>query len=540
MRRFLVVFVAFIMLLAAGCEGQASSSQGTYSVSADLGEAESEYLAGYRCYHGEGTGQDFGLAAEHFAAAAEAGQSDAACYLGYMYEYGQGVRQDYETAFLYYEFAADQGNVYAQYVLGFLYENGYGVNRDYDLAWEWYSLAAAGGSREAEEAMPGIRQNVSAAKLAEPAPEPKVNRKYYPNGNLKENNFYDLNGNLMRRNRFNRYGKLDSYTEYEKYDGNGNALEYTIYYPRSYGKYASYHYQRRYDSDGNETGYSYTYADGTKGSSGEYQNDHDGKTIGATYYDENGNVSSIRTDYRYDPEGKLTAYTCLKPDRTFDYECRYRYQKKETIEIIHVDAQGNTVYCIRYDPEYGDEIYYYSLTDSGNVYESKYTYYSDGYRIEHTGDYQQVEYYDTDGNEVRSEWPDGRYEIYEYYPDGSYKSTDYDADGKISWIWYWNSDGKIVRDDYYRDGVLHSYSVNEYDGQGRESRSYDYDANGNLEYYYVYEYDSLGRDTVHTAYKADGSFFWATEYRYDADGKKYERTKYSSNNSWSDWKESEY
>ena len=79
---------------------------------------------------------------QRYRVTAEQGDAETQYLLGDLYRIGQGVEEDYAEAEKWYRRAAEQGHVEAQYWLGRLYENGLGFERDDSEAAEWYKKAA--------------------------------------------------------------------------------------------------------------------------------------------------------------------------------------------------------------------------------------------------------------------------------------------------------------------------------------------------------------------------------------------------------------
>ena len=101
--------------------------------------------------------------------AAESGNADGQYMLGYRYETGTGVKQDYAQATGWYLKSAEQGYAAAQYSLGFLYIQNQGVSQDFGMAYFWLSIAASAYSGEPEGSIRRLRiasaRETAAARL---------------------------------------------------------------------------------------------------------------------------------------------------------------------------------------------------------------------------------------------------------------------------------------------------------------------------------------------------------------------------------------
>ena len=122
-----------------------------FTLAAEQGNAEAQFILGFCYYNGEGVKQDNAEAAEWWHKAAEQGNAHAQHNLGVCYERGMGVEQDLAEAVEWYRKAAEQGFAKAQFNLGFCYEHGRGVEQDHAEAVKWIRKAAEQGSEPAKE-----------------------------------------------------------------------------------------------------------------------------------------------------------------------------------------------------------------------------------------------------------------------------------------------------------------------------------------------------------------------------------------------------
>ena len=85
-------------------------------------------------------GRDYASALKEWTLLAEQGNADAQYLLGGVYFIGEGVPQDYKTAVKWTTRAAEQGDVRAQSNLGSMYHQGQGVPQDDKTAVKWTTL----------------------------------------------------------------------------------------------------------------------------------------------------------------------------------------------------------------------------------------------------------------------------------------------------------------------------------------------------------------------------------------------------------------
>ena len=82
-----------------------------------------------------------------------------------------------------------------------------------------------------------------------------------------------------------------------------------------------------------------------------------------------------------------------------------------------------------------------------------------------------------------------------------------------------------------------SYTVSDFDANGREIRNSRYTAEGTLEDCSVYEYDDKGNNIRRTLYTADNQIDRRTEYEYDENGNRTLMTMYGSDGEMITWSE---
>ncbi len=89
---------------------------------------------------------DYATALKEWTLLAEQGNADAQYLLGGVYFIGEGVPQDYKTAVKWTTLAAERGIASAQGNLGVMYAFGEGIPKDYVYAYMWGHIAAMNGS----------------------------------------------------------------------------------------------------------------------------------------------------------------------------------------------------------------------------------------------------------------------------------------------------------------------------------------------------------------------------------------------------------
>ncbi|MBQ8913620.1 MAG: hypothetical protein IJ054_06210, partial [Lachnospiraceae bacterium] len=100
------------------------------------------------------------------------------------------------------------------------------------------------------------------------------------------------------------------------------------------------------------------------------------------------------------------------------------------------------------------------------------------------------------------------YRITDYYSDDSYEISEFSNDSLNLCTATYN---------YESDGTLYSYSLNEHDANGNETKSTRYDAEGNVKWYYVNTYDERNMITSFLSYDEDGTLEYYDTYSYDFD-----------------------
>lgn len=113
-----------------------------YRLAAAQGVANAQFNLAVMYANGYGVAQDYQEAIRLYQTLAEQGEGDAQTKLGLMY----AKTQDYQEATRWYRLAAENGDAAASFLLADMYYYGQGVTQDYQEAVRWYQLAAEQGS----------------------------------------------------------------------------------------------------------------------------------------------------------------------------------------------------------------------------------------------------------------------------------------------------------------------------------------------------------------------------------------------------------
>lgn len=123
-----------------------------YRLAAEQGHAAAQYNLGLIYHTGKGAPKDNKEAAKWFLSSAKQGVAPAQYNLGVMYVDGKGVPQDYAKAAYWFILAADQGDASAQNNLGMLYENGQGVKKLKVVAYALFNVSATADPSDSNKA----------------------------------------------------------------------------------------------------------------------------------------------------------------------------------------------------------------------------------------------------------------------------------------------------------------------------------------------------------------------------------------------------
>ena len=126
--------------------GNYAAAAAAFSLAAEHGHAESQYMLSTMLEAGEGVPQDIRMAAVWERRAAEQEHVYAQANVSFRYY----AAAEFEHAFLWCERAAMQNLAWAQYNLGLMYRKGEGVPRDDEAAVRFCRMAAMQGFAEAQ------------------------------------------------------------------------------------------------------------------------------------------------------------------------------------------------------------------------------------------------------------------------------------------------------------------------------------------------------------------------------------------------------
>jgi TPR repeat protein len=117
-----------------------------YKLSADQGNALSQYNYGFCLREGEGVEQDFRMAAYYFKLSADQGHALSQFCYGVCLAKGEGVEQDFRMSAYYFKLSADQGNAWGQSSYGFCLHTRVWSENDLELSVKFFKLAADQGN----------------------------------------------------------------------------------------------------------------------------------------------------------------------------------------------------------------------------------------------------------------------------------------------------------------------------------------------------------------------------------------------------------
>ena len=124
-----------------------TAAAAAFTVAAEHGHAESQYLLSTMFDAGQGVPQDDGQAAHWERKAAEQGHAYAQANLSFRYY----AADEFPEAFAWCQRAAHNHLAWAEYHLGLMYRKGEGVAQSHTQAAHWYRLAAAQDFPEAQQ-----------------------------------------------------------------------------------------------------------------------------------------------------------------------------------------------------------------------------------------------------------------------------------------------------------------------------------------------------------------------------------------------------
>jgi len=134
---------------------------------AKAGDARAQTSIGLMYARGYGVNKNMAEAHRWWNFAAIQNDPGAQYNLGLTYITGEGVTVDYERAARWFREASRRGHVQAQHNLGMMYHEGKGVPKDARQAYYWVRVAALQGDEVAAEAMPKLREGMTAAQISD-------------------------------------------------------------------------------------------------------------------------------------------------------------------------------------------------------------------------------------------------------------------------------------------------------------------------------------------------------------------------------------
>jgi TPR repeat protein len=198
------VFASFFLIMGTSAWAQDAPTANEIAVlraGAERGDANMQFVLGYRYASGEGVVKNHVEAVKWFRKSAEQGNEKAQFNLAYHCAQGAGVERNEAEALKWYRKSAEQGLKEAQYALflhytygpvvmkaeaakwlhkaaeqghadaqanvGLRYGTGDGVVKSEVLAYMWYLLASANGNDIARKALPLMEKKLTAAQRAQ-------------------------------------------------------------------------------------------------------------------------------------------------------------------------------------------------------------------------------------------------------------------------------------------------------------------------------------------------------------------------------------
>lgn len=256
----------------------------------------------------------------------------------------------------------------------------------------------------------------------------------------------------------------------------------------------------------------------------EYVDAHTSNRSGTKVYDGNNNLKSytvitrdngdVTTKY-FNADGTLDRYTVTSDNgNKYSYYdgngVLYYYETYKTIGETSVQTEGGI-----YDTDTADGKEVYTL-----IGKAVYEYDSTGRRVKETDSYSDGQHQDS---------------VTEYKYNADYTSADILVDGVKKSCETYNSEGALLRQDFFKeDGSLDYYYTYTYNDEHEESSRMWYNGDGSLNfgYRYTYSYNSKGKIEEETSIRvnSDGSeqLNGRYVYTYDTHGNRSSYTQYGS------------
>ena len=266
------------------------------------------------------------------------------------------------------------------------------------------------------------------------------------------------------------------------------------------------HVSKEYSADGSLTKETYASADGTIVFVAEY--DQTGKRIKATSYKKSGELQGYDL-YEYDEFGNLTKVLIFNAERKLESYNSYEYDSegRKTVES-HYDGDDTLRFRFWYDED-GRLIRMRTLDapQKGSIMESIAELTSSRLIQGELEQVVTVEHAELSGQQVATAFDSDKRMVYQIrYSDGtvdSYTIPEYDQEGRL-----------ITETDYTAEGVVSLTAFLEYDEHGRRNRWTAFDSDGNLDFYEVYQYREDGV-SQQIGYTADDVLWYVMEHHPD-------------------------
>jgi uncharacterized protein len=139
-------YLARMLELGVGIEGDPEKARLLYLAAADKGSAKALNRVGLMSFRGEGVLQDYKAARETICKGADLGEADAEFNCANLLAQGHGGPKDMGKAMTYYAKASDHGHIGAMNTLGFAYRDGANGAKDLEKARSYFEKAATKGN----------------------------------------------------------------------------------------------------------------------------------------------------------------------------------------------------------------------------------------------------------------------------------------------------------------------------------------------------------------------------------------------------------
>lgn len=223
----------------------------------------------------------------------------------------------------------------------------------------------------------------------------------------------------------------------------------------------------------------------------------------------------------YDSFGRRVRVTGYDSEGNISWQHKFSYNLEvmdyNPVSVTAYDEHGTEIGRIelKYDKRRFRDIDSYYIIDTGTgeiglikySYPDAYTKKAEWYRDPEGKelDYYYITEYDENGRLIRDEWYDADDVLYEYG------------------VAVYDENGNVVRKNWYECDIngeeytLFSYTVKEYDTDGRLVKEEEYYSDGQLRGYYISEYDTDGRMIKYSSYDKNGVLKWYDAYKNDED-----------------------